>query len=105
MPNNNSNLQSNLLLLTQELPFANSTEFEVTNNCLKNNDFLHCLENNNLSNKIIEQNSNFNNNFNCKYHNENSFHKLVREHNPASLKVFHLNIRSFNKQIVAQIVY
>ena len=52
MPNNNPNLQSNLLLLTQELPFANSTEFEVINNCLKNNDFLHCLENNNLSKKL-----------------------------------------------------
>ena len=84
--------------LLNELPFQGCTDYEILVNCLSsNNKFLEQLENNNLSKNIIRQIPTLQENFSCKYQNEQSFQNVLKKHKPKSLKTFHQNIRSLNK--------
>ena len=84
--------------LFRELPFYSCTEYEIIVNCLtSHNKFLELLANNNLSNEIFRQLPEMKENFKCTYQTENSFQNLIKKHSSNSLKVFHQNIRSLNK--------
>ena len=80
-----------------ELPFQGCNDQEIILNCLSSKArFLELLENNGLKN-IFSNVFNYNDNLNCKYHNEISFQKVLKSHSPNALKVYHINIRSLNK--------
>ena len=84
--------------LLNELPFQRCTDYEILVTCLSSNTkFLEQLENNNLSNNIIRQIPTLQENFSCNYQNEHSFQNVLKKHKPKSLKIFHQNIRSLNK--------
>ena len=59
--------------------------------------FLQLFEQNDFSNQLFNNLNVFKDNFACGYYNENTFQKVTKTHNPKSLKVFHINIRSLNK--------
>ena len=86
-------------LLAQELPFKGCTDYQMFRECLTNNDrFFEFLENNNFAsayNSIQEGLSS--ENLSCKYYSENKFNSTLSKLPESSLKAFHLNIRSLNK--------
>ena len=86
-------------LIAQKLPFHGCSDYQLFRECLKNNDrFLEFLENNNFAsayNSIQEGLSS--ENFSCKYYGENKFNSMLPKLPIKSLKAFHLNIRSLNK--------
>ena len=68
--------------LLNELPFQGCTDYEILVNCLSsNNKFLEQLENNNLSKNIIRQIPTLQENFSCKYQNEQSFQNMLKNIN------------------------
>ena len=86
-------------LIAQNLPFKGCTDYEMFRECLKNNDrFLEFLENNNFASAYNSIQEGFSSeNFSCKYYSENKFNSTLSKLPENSLKAFHLNIRSLNK--------
>ena len=88
------------VILAQNLPFYKCSDFAMLTECLTNKErFLDFFENNNFTSEhknIIEGLST--EKFSCKYYNENNFNSMVpKQHACSSLKLFHQNIRSLNK--------
>ena len=81
-----------------ELPFFKCSDYEIIMMCMTAKEkILQMFENNDFSNQLINNLSMLKDNYTCNYFNENSFHKVIDHHNPKSLKIFHINIRSINK--------
>ena len=75
-------------------PFALSQLFQTGNSKV-----LETLKENNFSKSMIKHVNGFSkNNFTCNYYEEESIHKLSTKHMSDCLKVFHVNIESFNSK-------
>jgi len=88
------------VILAQNLPFYKCSDFIMLTECLSSKErFLDFFENNNFTTEyqnIIEGLTT--ENFSCRYYNEDKFNSMVpKQHEYSSLKTFHLNIRSLNK--------
>ena len=86
--------------LSMELPFHGSFPFQISQMFQSNKDlFIEQLESNNFAKNMFNiVNEISKNNFTCNYHQENSINDLAKKHLPDCLKIFHLNIVSFNKK-------
>ena len=82
-----------------KLPFFNCSSFAISHlfQTPKNN-LLEMLKNNSFSNNMIKLVNGFSkDNYTCNYYNEGNINELAKKHSINSLKVFHLNIDSFDK--------
>ena len=88
-----------MLQLSKALPFQNLTPFSLSQSLQSNKDKLFdSLESNNFNKNCIKLVNGFSkDNYTCGFYDETSFDNLQKSHMPDSLKIFHLNIASFNK--------
>ena len=86
-------------ILAQYMPFYKCSDYWIQREYLSNTEkFLESFENNTFTSNcrsFIEDLTN--ENFSCKYYNENKFNSMLPKHHENSLKIFHLNVRSINK--------
>ena len=86
-------------ILAQNLPFHKCSDFVMLTECVTNKDrFLEFFENNAFLSEyhsIIEGLST--DNYTCRYYSEDKFNSMVPKQQDNSLKIYHLNIRSLNK--------
>ena len=83
----------------QNLPFYNCSDYTIQVECMSNTEnFLRNFENNTFAAECRSFTEGVTlENYSCKYYNENKFNSMLSKHQPNSLKIFHLNIRSLNK--------
>ena len=86
-------------LIAQKLPFKGCSDYQLFRECLTNNDrFFEFLENNNFASAYNSIQAGLSSeNLSCKYYSENKFNSTLSKLPETSLKAFHLNIRSVNK--------
>ena len=96
-------IEHQMRLLSKELPFQNLTPFSLSQYFLSVKDKLfERLESNNFTKNCIKLVNGFSNdNYTCSYYDELSLDNLYKGHMSDALKIFHLNIASFNKNGVA----
>ena len=86
-------------ILAQNLPFQKCSDFVMLTECLTNKErFLEFFENNVFLSEyhsIIEGLTT--DNYTCRYYSEDKFNSMIPKQLDNSLKVYHLNIRSLNK--------
>ena len=84
--------------LAKSLPFATCSPFFLSQLFQTNkNKVLKKLKANNFTKNMIKHVNGFSkNNYTCNYYDSNSIQNLSRKHLPNSLKIFHVNIESFN---------
>ena len=86
--------------LAKELPFYNSTCYQIIRECQNMSEYMIEFFKNNeftMHMKLIT-NSFSQDNYSCNYYNHSNFTKVLSEHNADSLKVANFNIRSFEKK-------
>jgi len=85
--------------LSKHLPFYGCSPFSISQTYLTNkNKILDDLESNNFSKNMLNLVNGFSkDNYTCGYFQEESINNLAKNHLPHCLKIFHLNIVSFNK--------
>ena len=85
--------------LSKHLPFYGCSPFSISQTYLTNkNKILDDLESNNFSENMLNLVNGFSkDNYTCGYFQEESINNLAKNHLPHCLKIFHLNIVSFNK--------
>ena len=96
-------IEHQMRLLSKELPFQNLTPFSLSQYFLSVKDKLfERLESNNFTKNCIKLVNGFSkDNYTCSYYDELSLDNLYKGHMSDALKIFHLNIASFNKNGVA----
>ena len=93
------NKTNNSTILAQYMPFYKCSDYWIQREYLSNTEkFLKTFENNAFTAECRRFTEGLTNeNFSCKYYNENKFNSMLPKHQGNSLKIFHLNVRSLNK--------
>ena len=85
--------------LAKELPFYNSTCYQIIRECQNmSENMIEFFKNNKFTMQMKQITNSFSqDNYSCNYYNHSNFTKVLSEHNADSLKVSNFNIRSFEK--------
>ena len=85
--------------LSKELPFSACTDYQVVRECSTQiGNIFELFNENSFAKQIRTLVKNFTNeNYDCKYYNNQEFQSHIKTKNNAGLKVIHFNIRSFEK--------
>ena len=93
------NLQNLRKTFSSQLPFYNCSDYYISYECLTiKNKMFDRFKNNNFTKEMIQYVNGFSkNNYTCDYFSEEGFNSILRNHQNNALKVFHVNICSFDR--------
>ena len=93
------NLQNLRKTISSQLPFYNCSDYYISYECLTiKNKMFDRFKNNNFTKEMIQYVNGFSkNNYTCDYFSEEGFNSILRNHQNNALKVFHVNICSFDR--------
>ena len=96
---NLDNLQNLRKFFSTQLPFYNCSDYYISYECLTlKNKMFDRFKNNNFTKDMIQYVNGFSkDNYTCDYFTEESFNSIQRNHQENAIKVFHVNICSFDK--------
>ena len=83
----------------RELPFNSCSNYQIIRECLKTSEnLIEIFKQNEFANQMKQISDTFTkDNYTCDYYNQSSLSKVINVHHESSLKIIHINIRSFEK--------
>ena len=81
----------------RKLPFSSCSNYRIIKECLSTSEnLIEIFKNNEFATQMKKNIATFTKeNYTCDYYNHSSLTKVINSHSENSLKVIHLNIRSF----------
>ena len=83
----------------RELTFNSCSNYQIIRECLKTSEnLIEIFKQNEFANQMKQISDTFTkDNYTCDYYNQSSLSKVINVHHESSLKIIHINIRSFEK--------